>query len=299
MSLVYVDNDDHEYVYAGKEVPSVATPSKIGLVRPDNETIFINSNGTIRAKVDGSKTYPVATETQDGLMSSSDKTKLDGLSTYPVASTSQNGLMSSSDKSKLDGLRTYSDATTSASGLMSGTDKTKLNSIDSGANKTVIVSNYNTKEADKGKYALDAYLGTELFQSVSDGKNKLVSAITDKGTTVTDTSFNGLATAIGAIKTGKDVKSGTLEARNPATTYSVTLGFKPSRVILRFIQSGTYGQLGALYYEDSELQYVYHTIGYSYITATTTKGIAITDTGFKFTTPKSVPSSFILDYMAY
>lgn len=54
-------------------------------------------------------TYSNATQSADGLMSSSDKSKLDGIQSGAqvnpgVATTSANGLMSSSDKSKLNGI---------------------------------------------------------------------------------------------------------------------------------------------------------------------------------------------------
>lgn len=46
----------------------------------------------------------VATQSANGLMSSTDKTKLDGLQNYTNATQSSNGLMSAEDKTKVDGI---------------------------------------------------------------------------------------------------------------------------------------------------------------------------------------------------
>jgi len=101
--------------------------------------------------IDGSgvvtPSYPDATTTVAGLMSTSDKTKLDGIDTnannysLPTASASVlggikigtnlsidvNGVVDSTDT-------TYVDATTTVAGLMSTSDKTKLDGIDTNAN---------------------------------------------------------------------------------------------------------------------------------------------------------------------
>lgn len=85
----------------------------------------------------------VATPTEDGLMSATDKTKLDGLSNYtlPTASgTVKGGIKVGANLSvNVDGVlssqdTTYSNATQSVSGLMSSTDKTKLDGIEANAN---------------------------------------------------------------------------------------------------------------------------------------------------------------------
>jgi len=92
-------------------------------------------------------TYSVATQSDAGLMSASDKTKLDGIATgannyvLPEAtaqvlggvkqgtnvSIAADGTISATDT-------TYTDATQSDAGLMSATDKTKLDGIDNNAN---------------------------------------------------------------------------------------------------------------------------------------------------------------------
>lgn len=101
----------------------------------------------------GNHTHNAATTSENGFMSSADKTKLDGIAsgannyTLPKASAStlggikvgtnlsidSNGVLSATDT-------TYATATTSADGLMSKSDKTKLDGIAEGANKTTVDS---------------------------------------------------------------------------------------------------------------------------------------------------------------
>ena len=101
----------------------------------------------------GNHTHNAATTSENGFMSSADKTKLDGIAfgannyTLPKASAStlggikvgtnlsidSNGVLSATDT-------TYVAATTSADGLMSKSDKTKLDGIEEGANKTTVDS---------------------------------------------------------------------------------------------------------------------------------------------------------------
>jgi hypothetical protein len=91
---------------------------------------------------DNNTTYSVATQSANGLLSSTDKTKLDGIATgankytLPKATASalggikigtnlsidSNGVVSATDTK-------YSNATTSTDGLMSKTDKTTINSL--------------------------------------------------------------------------------------------------------------------------------------------------------------------------
>ena len=104
-------------------------------------------------------TYSAATQSADGLMSSTDKTKLDGIATgannytHPSHTAQSSGLYkvtvdnqghvsaaTAVQKSDITGLgipgsdTTYSAATQSENGLMSSTDKTKLDGIATGAN---------------------------------------------------------------------------------------------------------------------------------------------------------------------
>lgn len=113
-------------------------------IRSGRNTVFIRhfgggGGGTTWAPWTDITAYPLASQSANGLMSSTDKQKLDGVpsnipASIPLASSSQNGLMSKADKVKLDGLS--SDiagsiplATPSRDGLMPKADKAKLDAI--------------------------------------------------------------------------------------------------------------------------------------------------------------------------
>ena len=120
-------------------------------------------------------TYDAATTSEDGLMSSEDKTKLDGIATgankytHPSYTQRSSGLykitvdgsghvsgataVTKSDITELgipaqDTNTTYTVATTSKDGLMSSEDKTKLDGIASGANKTVVDSSLSSSSTN-------------------------------------------------------------------------------------------------------------------------------------------------------
>lgn len=72
---------------------------------PELEQAIINLSDAIDTLIDAVDeipVYDVATETEDGLMSSSDKAKLNELESYELATDEEDGLMSASDKLKLD-----------------------------------------------------------------------------------------------------------------------------------------------------------------------------------------------------
>jgi len=143
----------------------VATDQVLGGVK-QGSNVTIDANGVISAQTGPTytagtnvqisdqnvisatdTTYSVATQSDAGLMSASDKTKLDGIATgannyvLPEAtaqvlggvkqgtnvSIAADGTISATDT-------TYTDATQSDAGLMSATDKTKLDGIDNNAN---------------------------------------------------------------------------------------------------------------------------------------------------------------------
>ena len=120
-------------------------------------------------------TYDTATTSEDGLMSSEDKTKLDGIATgankytHPSYTQRSSGLykitvdssghvsgataVTKSDITALgipaqDTNTTYTVATTSKDGLMSSEDKTKLDGIATGANKTVVDSSLSSSSTN-------------------------------------------------------------------------------------------------------------------------------------------------------
>lgn len=77
---------------------------------------YLRSDGTWAVPPDTNTTYPVATQSADGLMSSADKRKLDGLSgdyasAIGLATSSKDGLMPKADKAKLDAIGSISTST--------------------------------------------------------------------------------------------------------------------------------------------------------------------------------------------
>lgn len=70
---------------------------------------YLRSDGTWAVPPDNNTTYPLASSSQNGLMSKADKVKLDGLSSdvvgsIPLATPSRDGLMPKADKAKLDAI---------------------------------------------------------------------------------------------------------------------------------------------------------------------------------------------------
>lgn len=70
---------------------------------------YLRSDGTWQVPPDTNTTYPLASQSVNGLMSSADKRKLDGLSSdvvgsIPLATPSRDGLMPKADKAKLDAI---------------------------------------------------------------------------------------------------------------------------------------------------------------------------------------------------
>ena len=126
----------NKHIPAGGEVGQILKNTAAGTVEWANEI-----------------TYGVASATDNGLMSSADKTKLDGIAAgannYVHPSTAGNKHIPSGGaagqilKYSADGTavwaaeKSYSVATQSANGLMSSTDKTKLDGVEANANNYV------------------------------------------------------------------------------------------------------------------------------------------------------------------
>ena len=144
-------------------------------------TAVAKSDITALGIPDQDTTYDTATTSEDGLMSSEDKTKLDGIDsgankyTHPSYTQRSSGLykitvdssghvsgataVTKSDITALgipaqDTNTTYTVATTSKDGLMSSEDKTKLDGIASGANKYTHPS-YTQKSSGLYKITVD------------------------------------------------------------------------------------------------------------------------------------------------
>lgn len=77
---------------------------------------YLRSDGTWQVPPDTNTTYPLASQSVNGLMSSADKAKLDGFSSnvvgsIPLATPSRDGLMPKTDKAKLDAIGSISTST--------------------------------------------------------------------------------------------------------------------------------------------------------------------------------------------
>lgn len=128
---------------------------------PNLDIRQIKTNGVEIASINGTKlycnentTYPNATASLPGLMSSQDKTKLDNIS-EGADSVSFNRILNEGDEIgtlTINGVPTkifcnsthiISDATPQVHGLMSTSDKVKLNGISEGANKTEFTKSFS------------------------------------------------------------------------------------------------------------------------------------------------------------
>lgn len=125
----------------------IATASVLGGVKSSTTgttagrdyNVQINADGTMKVNVpwtDANTTYSVATQSANGLMSSSDKIKLDNLIELPTGGTTGQVLKKTADGVawQNDNNTTYSVASSTANGLMSSTDKSKLDNIAENAN---------------------------------------------------------------------------------------------------------------------------------------------------------------------
>lgn len=98
--------------YGNMSGATTSAAGKAGLVPapetgPNNR--YLRSDGTWAVPPDNNTTYPLATQSVNGLMSAADKKKLDGLSSdiagsIPLATPAKDGLMPKADKAKLDAI---------------------------------------------------------------------------------------------------------------------------------------------------------------------------------------------------
>lgn len=101
-------NDSTGQNIASTYVKEITANGRTVTVKRGNDTTF-----TFQTQ---DTTYPSATQSADGLMSSADKKKLDGLSgnytsAIGLATSSKDGLMSKTDKAKLDAIGSISNST--------------------------------------------------------------------------------------------------------------------------------------------------------------------------------------------
>lgn len=98
---------------AGQQINTTYVKS----VTASGRTVTVTKgNGTTSTFTTQDTTYPAATQSADGLMSSADKKKLDGLSgnyasAIGLATSSKDGLMPKTDKAKLDAIGSISNST--------------------------------------------------------------------------------------------------------------------------------------------------------------------------------------------
>lgn len=85
---------------------------------------------------------------------------------------------------------------------------------------------------------------SELFTNVSNGKNQVATAITDKGVSANGSdTFNQLASKIGQISTGKKMASGVTgdyDILDSTITFPINVDFMPTTVIVQSLGNGYY-----------------------------------------------------------
>lgn len=146
----YNDLKDTPSIPSAYTLP-IATANTLGGVKSSTTgttsgrdyNVEINADGTMKVNVpwtDANTTYNVATQSANGLMSSTDKQKLDTLILVPTDGTAGQVLKKTSDGVawQNDNNTTYSVASNSSNGLMSSTDKSKLDNIAENANNYIL-----------------------------------------------------------------------------------------------------------------------------------------------------------------
>jgi hypothetical protein len=170
-----------------------ATDTTLGLVmigyteNGKNYPVELDGDGKMYVNVPWTNTtYSVATQSANGLMSSSDKTKLDNLIEVPTGGTTGQVLKKTADGVawQNDNNTTYSVASGTTNGLMSSTDKSKLDNIAENAN------NYTLPNATAilrggvlmaGAVADTTVDGTETATTVATTLNSLLAALRAAG----------------------------------------------------------------------------------------------------------------------
>lgn len=173
----------------------IATASVLGGVKSSTTgttagkdyNVQINADGTMKVNVPwDNTTYSVATQSANGLMSSSDKTKLDNLIEVPTGGTTGQVLKKTADGVdwQNNNNTTYPVASGTTNGLMSSTDKSKLDNIAENAN------NYTLPNATAilrggvlmaGAVADTIADGTETATTVATTLNALLAALRTAG----------------------------------------------------------------------------------------------------------------------
>lgn len=218
-----VDNEDDYLILSHPTAASTSDyltykihPSQLasqGVTYTAGDHININSSNVISA------TYDVATSSDPGLMSTSDKTKLDG-----IESGANNYELLIASASNLGGVKvgtglsinvegalsadTIPEATTTTAGLMSSSDKSKLDGVETNANNYVLPTASDTTlggvKVGGGLSISDGVVSTDPIPDATTSASGLMSA-TDK------TKLDGLSpytlpaattSSLGGVKVG-------------------------------------------------------------------------------------------------
>ena len=182
----------------------------------------------------GADPIPDATEIQDGLMSTDDKTKLDGVETgankyvHPAAhqatmitEDSTHRFATDAEKSTWNAKASTAVVTTSANGLMNSSDKSKLNGIASGAevNQNAIANikvGTTTISADSKTDTLELTAGTNVVLTPDATNDKITIALSGSVET-TSGSQSKANTAENNAKSYADTKVASLVNSSPGT----------------------------------------------------------------------------------
>lgn len=190
----YNDLSDKPTIPSAYSLP-IATASVLGGVKSATTgttagrdyNVQINVDGTMKVNVPWvDTTYSVATQSADGLMSSSDKTKLDNLIEVPAGGTTGQVLKKTADGVtwQNDNNTTYSIASDTTNGLMSSTDKSKLDNIAENANNYALP---NASASIRGGVLMAGAVadttvdGTETATTVATTLNSLLAALRTAG----------------------------------------------------------------------------------------------------------------------
>lgn len=161
--------------------------STTGTTSGRDYNVEINSDGTMKVNVpwvDLNTTYDVATQSANGLMSSTDKQKLDTLILVPTGGTAGQVLKKTSDGVawQNDNNTTYSVASDSSNGLMSSTDKSKLDNIaDNANNYTLPNASASVRGGVLMATAVADLAGTEDAAAICTKVNALLAALRTAG----------------------------------------------------------------------------------------------------------------------
>lgn len=170
-----------------------ATDTALGLVmigyteNDRNYPVELDENGKMFVNVPWTNTtHSVATQSANGLMSSSDKAKLDDLIEVPTGGTTGQVLKKTADGVawQNDNNTTYSVASGTTSGLMSSTDKSKLDNIAENANNYTLP---NASASTRGGVLMGAAVAdtdateTATAQSVATTLNALLASLRASG----------------------------------------------------------------------------------------------------------------------